>query len=114
MLTAAQQQRRELHRRWALQRKAAVDLDQLESKLEQHRAARFARGRVYINCPFRQKDEAKARGARWDMEQKQWYVEQNVELADFAAWLQPRDRQVATGVGGDRTSGSCRDSSRRI
>ena len=96
MLTAAQQQRRELHRRWALQRKAALDLDQLESKLEQHRAARFARGRVYINCPFRQKDEAKARGARWDMEQKQWYVEQNVELADFAAWLQPRDRQALT------------------
>lgn len=28
----------------------------------------------YLNCPYNQKDEAKALGAKWDWENKRWYV----------------------------------------
>lgn len=45
--------------------------------------------KVYINCPFEEKDSAKALGAKWDKKKKKWYVPQSVfELAtdDFNRW----------------------------
>lgn len=42
---------------------------------------------TYLNVPFRDKDSAKALGARWDPAQRQWYVPEGRELAPFAAWL---------------------------
>ncbi len=42
---------------------------------------------IYLNVPFRDKDSAKALGARWDPARRQWYVPSGRELALFAAWL---------------------------
>ena len=42
---------------------------------------------TYLQVPFRDKDSAKALGARWDPGQRQWYVPAGRELAPFAAWL---------------------------
>lgn len=42
---------------------------------------------TYLQVPFRDKDSAKALGARWDPAQRQWYVPAGRELAAFAAWL---------------------------
>lgn len=42
---------------------------------------------TYLQVPFRDKDSAKALGARWDPAQRQWYVPAGRELAPFAAWL---------------------------
>ena len=42
---------------------------------------------TYLQVPFRDKDSAKALGARWDPGQRQWYVPPGRELAPFAAWL---------------------------
>lgn len=42
---------------------------------------------TYLNVPFRDKDSAKALGARWDPVQRQWYVPLGRELVSFAAWL---------------------------
>jgi len=42
--------------------------------------------KIYINCPYSDKDEAKSLGAKWDMKEKKWYI--TPELQDlFERWL---------------------------
>jgi hypothetical protein len=43
--------------------------------------------RTYLTCPFAEKDEAKALGARWDAARKRWYIENVPDLAPFSRWL---------------------------
>ena len=42
---------------------------------------------TYLTTHFKDKDAVKALGARWDGEQKQWFVPKGRDLAPFAAWL---------------------------
>ncbi len=42
---------------------------------------------VSLKVPFNEKDQAKALGARWNAEAKQWYVPQGVDSAPFAKWF---------------------------
>jgi exodeoxyribonuclease VII large subunit len=42
---------------------------------------------TYLNVSFKDKDAAKALGARWDSLQRQWFVPEGRELAPFALWL---------------------------
>ena len=59
---------------------------------------------TYLTVEFKEKDSAKALGARWDGVQRQWYVPQGHDLAPFAKWLsttpgiaaQPTARKVVT------------------
>ena len=44
--------------------------------------------RQYINVPFKEKDEAKQLGARWDRQQQSWYVPAGTDAAPFAKWAQ--------------------------
>lgn len=41
----------------------------------------------YIRVPFREKDEAKSLGARWDRDASSWYVPSGLDLAPFSKWL---------------------------
>ena len=34
-------------------------------------------GKIYLNVSYAQKDDAKAKGARWDAGKKQWYIFEN-------------------------------------
>jgi hypothetical protein len=43
--------------------------------------------RVYLNVPFPKKDEAKQNGARFDGEQKQWYVQTPIAWLKCAEFL---------------------------
>jgi hypothetical protein len=47
--------------------------------------------RLYLNVPFKEKDAAKEKGARWDTEQKKWYAtsENFDQLKDYAEGLKP-------------------------
>lgn len=58
--------------------------------IEQPKAAqRAASGeRQFINVPFKEKDEAKQLGARWDRKEQSWYVPAGVDAAPFAKWAQ--------------------------
>jgi len=47
---------------------------------------------TYLNVPFREKDEAKALGARWNPERRLWYVPPGLDLGPFQQWL-PADLQ---------------------
>ena len=42
---------------------------------------------TYLNVPFRDKAEAKARGARWDGEARKWFVPSGRDLGPFSNWL---------------------------
>ena len=39
--------------------------------------------KVYLNCPFDNKDECKALGGRWDPDRRKWYVPTGVGLDPF-------------------------------
>jgi len=52
---------------------------------------RSPEGRVYICCPFEEKDEAKALGAKWD-KAGSWYVPGNFALEPFRRW-HPGERE---------------------
>jgi exodeoxyribonuclease VII large subunit len=41
----------------------------------------------YLQVPYREKDEAKSLGARWDRESSSWFVPTGVDLAPFSKWL---------------------------
>lgn len=45
--------------------------------------------RVYINVPYSEKDEAKALGAKWDKQEKSWFIEPGTDQAPFKKWLEP-------------------------
>lgn len=42
---------------------------------------------TYLLTQFRDKDQVKALGARWDPMRRQWYVPQGLDLTPFSAWL---------------------------
>lgn len=44
--------------------------------------------RHYINVPFKEKDEAKSLGARWDYQQRSWFVPPGVDITRFVKWSQ--------------------------
>lgn len=44
---------------------------------------------TYLSVDFKEKDAAKALGARWDGAARQWYVPEGRELEPFARWLPP-------------------------
>ncbi|HIQ40974.1 MAG TPA: exodeoxyribonuclease VII large subunit, partial [Sulfurivirga caldicuralii] len=57
----------------------------LKTLLQQPRCATMQ----YLNVPFREKDQAKALGARWDAVRKKWFVpaELSDDLTPFQRWL---------------------------
>jgi len=42
--------------------------------------------KTFIAVPFREKEQAKALGAKWDRQEQSWYVPANVDPAPFAKW----------------------------
>ncbi len=43
--------------------------------------------RINLQVPIKEKDAAKQLGARWDAQQKLWYVPENIQGAPFSQWL---------------------------
>jgi len=50
---------------------------------------------TYLIVAFKDKDAAKALGAKWDASQRQWYVPDGRELTPFATWLPGASTQVS-------------------
>ena len=48
---------------------------------------------IYLDVPFREKDEAKALGARWDPHRRQWWAPAESDLRVFSRWLDPEPRE---------------------
>ena len=48
--------------------------------------------RVYLNIPFKNKEDAKKRGAKWDADKKSWYVSRNAKK-EFPEYQQKQVQQ---------------------
>ena len=48
---------------------------------------RQAAEKVYLAVPYRQRNQAKAAGAKWDREAKLWYAPKGADLAKLESWL---------------------------
>ncbi len=42
--------------------------------------------KFYINCPYDEKDLAKALGAKWDNDARKWYVPEGLDKNRFKRW----------------------------
>lgn len=56
-------------------------------ELQPTTASSNSQGRLYLNCPFHQKDEAKEKGAHWDQQARKWYVPVGKNPWNFKKWL---------------------------
>ena len=43
--------------------------------------------RVYLDCPYEEKDLCKGAGGRWDPDARKWYVPQGDDPNRFKRWL---------------------------
>ena len=54
----------------------------------------LVRRRVVLNVPYREKDEAKKLGARWDPECRTWFVPAGFDTLPFSRWLPPAEDEA--------------------
>ena len=45
--------------------------------------------KIYLNCPYSEKDECKQLGARWDNESRKWYIPVGIDTEPFGADVEP-------------------------
>lgn len=64
------------------------DQEQQQTQQAMAAPAQQSAEREYINVPYKEKNEAKGLGARWDRQQQSWYVPAGVDSAPFAKWKQ--------------------------
>lgn len=51
--------------------------------------------RAYLAVPFKEKDQAKALGAKWDRQEQSWYVPAGADVAPFEKWAQEGAKTAA-------------------
>ena len=49
---------------------------------------------LILNVPYREKDDAKALGAKWDPNIKKWYVRNKKEYYKFVRWIEPYGNMI--------------------
>lgn len=60
--------------------------------------------RIYLNCPFEEKDQCKELGGKWDGDKKKWFITEDMDSEPFAEWLEPSDTNVETAESETATS----------
>ncbi len=50
--------------------------------------------KTYLQTTYKDREQVKSLGARWDPDRKQWFVPEGHDLASFGYWL-PADHQTA-------------------
>lgn len=78
-----------------LQRRIAVEESR---KAQQNQMAPAAQAdKMLIEVPYKQKEEAKALGAKWDRQEQSWFVPPGIDPAPFAKW-ERAGTQTRTGA----------------
>ena len=62
--------------------------DTVNFKQQESQASKGLPEKTFIKVPFKHKHEAKAAGAKWDRQERAWYVPAGVDFAPFAQWAQ--------------------------
>lgn len=55
-----------------------------------------ATSNIPLKVPFKEKDEAKSFGARWNPGGKHWYIPEGVDVAPFEKWMTDAPAQEAS------------------
>ncbi|WP_172460420.1 zincin-like metallopeptidase domain-containing protein [Phocoenobacter uteri] len=50
--------------------------------------------KTYISVPFKEKEEAKALGAKWDRGESSWYIPENLDKEAFSKWMNKENVRV--------------------
>lgn len=58
-------------------------------------AERKAIPRIYLDCPYEDKDIARSLGARWDAEVKKWYIMNGQSTRPFSRWMPSQQMELA-------------------
>jgi Domain of unknown function (DUF5710) len=73
---------------WAVKKTAAPSSVQVEGAPIPRQGKKTEwPGRVYLNVPYEEKDEAKALGARWSPDNKRWYVPEGRDRSKLSKWI---------------------------
>lgn len=52
-----------------------------------------ATDRTYIDVPFKEKEQVRELGAKWDRQEKSWYIVPGADHEPFTQWLSPRAKE---------------------
>ena len=73
--------------------------DESEAVTDQVQAAQSnqasAADRTYVQIPFKEKEQARELGAKWDRQEKSWYIPADLDKEAFAHWLNPAPKVEA-------------------
>ncbi len=58
----------------------------VDEESHQQRKSFMSNGKVYLDCPYPDKDACKALGGRWDPEYRKWYVPAGIDPDPFRIW----------------------------
>lgn len=62
-------------------------------KQEAVKSQQIASEKTWLNVPYKEKDEAKQHGARWDKGAKSWYAPEGTNLSPLSKWL-PEQNEI--------------------
>lgn len=62
----------------------------LEVESEILKEESVAKSKIYLHVPFAERGEAKALGAKWDSDNKSWFVPSGADVRTFSKWENPR------------------------
>lgn len=54
----------------------------------------MAEDKFYINCSYQDKDEAKLLGARWDSDERKWYIPFGLDRSKFSKWIKKSETKT--------------------
>ncbi|WEV50260.1 DUF5710 domain-containing protein (plasmid) [Acinetobacter sp. ESL0695] len=61
------------------------------ASIENNSKIQATKEKTYINVPFSEKNEAREAGAKWDKNEKSWFIPENVDTTPFEKWIEVRD-----------------------
>lgn len=53
--------------------------------------------KIYLNCPFDDKDACKSLGGRWDSDARKWYITNAMASEPFSQWIEGAEAPAETG-----------------
>ena len=59
--------------------------------------------KTYLHVPFKEKEQASELGAKWDRQEKSWYIPADLDKEAFAHWLNPAPKVEAAETAQERT-----------
>lgn len=62
-----------------------------------------ATDKIYLHVPFKEKEQARELGAKWDRQEKSWYIPADLDKEAFAHWLNPAPKVEAAETAEERT-----------